>query len=136
VTDPARPVAYFDSTLEEAVALARDARDYLIYQEAADNAKLSPATRLTVSCEAMRVTTRVTQVIAWLLVQKAVHAGEMERAQAAEPQNRLGGQKVCKVDAPAGAEALPDRLTDLLDRSLGLYARVERLDALLDKRQP
>ena len=135
MSDPARPVAYFDSTYEEAVALARDARDYLLYQESADNAKLSPAGRLTVSCEAMRVTTRVTQIIAWLLVQKAVHAGEMERAQAAGPPFRLGGQKVCKAAAPPGGEALPEGLTELLDRSLSLYARVERLDAMLDRHQ-
>ena len=133
MTDPAQPVAYFDSTYDEAIALARDARDYLLYQEASDNTKLSPATRLTVSCETMRVTTRVTQIIAWLLVQKAVHAGEMERAQAAEPPHRLGGQKVCKAAAPAGGDALPERLSELLERSFGLYARVERLDAMLDR---
>ena len=77
VTDASQSVAYFDSTFEEAMALTRETRDYLAYQESGDLAKLNAIARLVVSCESMRLTARLTQVVAWLLVQKAVHAGEL-----------------------------------------------------------
>ncbi len=131
----ARTITYFDNTFEEAMALIREARDYLAFQEKADLSKLTPVGRMAASCESMRLTARMTQVIAWLLVQKAVHAGDLTREAAAESQYRLSGQEVCEDDAPLAAEPLPERLMDLLERSHRLYRRVARLDAMLDERR-
>jgi hypothetical protein len=69
--------------------------------------------------------------MAWSLTQKAVHAGEITRDQAAEPRRRLGGQEICLGTADLSHQALPDRLTRLLTRSLSLYQRVQRLDRLV-----
>jgi len=128
-------VAYFDSTFDEALALTRQARDYLAYQEKADLANLSPVGRMAASCESMRMTARMTQVIAWLLVQKAVHAGELTREEAAGAKYRLAGQGICEDVEPLAAEPLPERLNELLARSHQMYQRVARLDAMLDGRQ-
>lgn len=125
-------VAYFDSTFDEAMSLAREARDYLAHQERTDLAKLGPLSRLSASCESMRLTARLTQVIAWLMVQKAVHAGELTREEASGERFRLGGREVCEADAPVVDEPLPERLKQLLARSHGLYERVARLDSRLD----
>ena len=135
MNDASPPVAYFDNTLGEAMALAREAREYLTYQESTEASKMSARLRLSASCEAMRMTARLTQVVAWLLVQKAVHAGELTRAQAAQPRFRLGGQEVCQATQPVADEPLPDHLIDLLERSLRLYQRVARLDAMLDRQR-
>ncbi len=135
MTDATPDIAYFDSTFDEAMALTREARDYLAHQKHADFAELGAVARLVASCESMRVTARVTQVVAWLLVQKAVHAGEITREQAAGPEYRLSGQSVCEEEQPAPEEPLPERLTELLDSSLRLYQRVVRLDAMLDREQ-
>ena len=97
-------VAYFDNTYEEAMALAREARDYLAFQEKADLAKMGAVGRMAASCESMRLTARMTQVVAWLLVQKAVHAGDLTREQAAEPNYRLSGQEICISDEPLSDE--------------------------------
>lgn len=132
MTDPATPIAFLDTTYTEAVTLAREARDYFGYQEAAEAERLDPTSRLVVSCEAMRLTARLSQVIAWLLVQKAVHAGEIDRADARAPNYRLSGQTVCGATEPVVDAPLPERLVMLLDRSHRLYARVERLDRTLD----
>jgi len=133
VTDSTSPtVAYFDNTLDEAMALAREARNYIVYQDAVEAAKLDPAERLVVSCESMRVSARIGQIIAWLLVQKAVHAGELSRDAAAEEPYRLAGQKVCAANNLIANEKIPLRLAELLERSHSLYTRVERLDALLE----
>ena len=133
VTDANTSIAYFDNTFGEAMALAREAREYLAYQDSGEGSRLSPKLRLTVSCEAMRMTARLTQVVAWLLVQKAVHAGELTREQASQPRYRLGGQEVCQATSPVADEPLPDRLNDMLERSHRLYQRVVRLDAMLDR---
>ncbi len=136
MTDPEPTVAYFDNTFEEALALAREARNYIVYRDGAEVTNLDPAERLVVSCESMRVTARVGQIVAWLLVQKAVHAGELTRDQAAEAPYRLSGQKVCAVSDLVADEKIPLRLAELLERSHSLYTRVERLDALLDSSTP
>ncbi len=131
----AQTVAYFDTTFEEAMLLTREARDYLVYQEKIDLAKLSAVGRMAASCETMRITARMTQVIAWLLVQKAVHAGDITREEAAEPRYRLSGQAVCDDVEPLAADPLPERLVELLERSHDLYQRIARLDAMLDGRR-
>jgi regulator of CtrA degradation len=128
-------VTYFDSTFDEALALTREARDYLAYQEKADLSKLSPVGRMAASCESMRMTARMTQVVAWLLVQKAVHAGDLTRDEAAQPKYRLGGHEICDDIEPLAVEPLPDRLTELLTRSHQMYRRVARLDAMFDNHQ-
>ncbi len=133
VNEASKPIAYFDSTFEEALVLTREARDYIADQKPAEMAKLAPITRLAASCESMRMTARITQVVAWLLVQRAVHAGEISRADARKPRYRLGGQKVCRASGPRVEESLPDHLLWLLERSDHLYQRVARLDAMLDR---
>jgi regulator of CtrA degradation len=135
VNTAAETVAYFDITFDEAMSLTREARDYLAYQEKVDLAKLSPVGRMVASCETMRMTARMIQVIAWLLVQKAVHAGEITREEAKEPKYRLSGQQVCDDTEPLAAEPLPERLVELLASSHQLYQRIARLDAMLDGRR-
>ena len=125
-------VSFLNGTYEEALSLAREARDYLAFQESNDRAQLPPRARMVASCESMRVTARLTQVIAWLLVQRAVQAGEMTREQAAEPKFRLAGHDVCTTDEPVEDQPLPPRLNELMQQSLGLYERVSRLDSMMD----
>lgn len=132
---PQSTVAFFDSTFEEALALTREARDYLTHAEPRERERMTPNDRMLASCEAMRLTSRLTQVMAWLLVQKAVHAGEMSRDEASSQKYRLGGQSVCGESEPPVDGSLQPRLADLLERSLRLYQRVARLDALQDAPQ-
>jgi regulator of CtrA degradation len=126
-------VTFFDSTFEEALALTREARDYLTHGEPRERERLTPNDRMLASCEAMRLTSRLTQVMAWLLVQKAVHAGEMTRDEAKSPEFRLSGKSVCAETQPPVEGSLQPRLAELLDRSHNLYQRVSRLDALQDQ---
>ncbi len=133
--DDNQTVAYFDSTFEEAMTLTRETRDYLAYQKNGDLDKLNPVARLVASCESMRLTARLTQIVAWLLVQKAVHAGELTREEAREQRYRLSGREICEDTEPVGEAALPDGLLELLERSHQLYLRVARLDTMLDRRR-
>ena len=56
----------------------------------------------------MRITTRLTQIMAWLLAQKAVHAGELTARQMASEEYRLDGQSVCLDDDERHHAGLPD----------------------------
>jgi len=122
------PNAFFDKTFEETMALLLETRNYIAYHEAADQRALPPHLRLQVSYESMRVTSRLTQVMAWLLAQKAVHAGEITQAQAVSDEFALSGGNVCTDPSGPENEELPAGLRSLLERSHSLYMRVARLE--------
>ena len=118
--------AFFSRTYDEACDLVVEARDYLAGPGAVTLDPDAPATALTTCQEELRLTARLTQVMAWLLGQRAVHAGEISAAEAGD-RFALGGQKVCLEDDD-DLVGLPEPLRDLLTRSRHLYARVARLD--------
>lgn len=116
-----------DSLYVEAMVLADEARSYFDFEAEADRAAMDPAIRVHFACESLRVTTRLMHVIAWLLTQRAVKTGELTRAQALEPDRRLG-------EAPQGdpllAREFPDAARALIVASQELFDRVRRLDRL------
>ena len=133
MADDNRSVAFFDSTFEEALSLAQEVRDFLTSgQNRAGNEETVAELRLVASCETLRMTARVTQVIAWLIVQRAVLAGELSRAEASESRYRLGGQAICEPGSEAELAGLPQRLVVLSERTAQLYERVARLDAMVN----
>lgn len=123
-------IQLFDKTYDETLRLLVTARDYMAYAAPASRPGLAPVDRLRVNCEAMRVTARLSHIMAWLLAQKAVQAGEMTREQAAEAY-ALGDDDVCVLETEVEEEGLPLGLRDLLARSRALYVRVSRLDELV-----
>jgi len=128
VTEILGGTAFFDRTYDEAIALLHEARNYIAFQEPRDVQDLDADARLLVSQETLRITCRMTQVMAWLFGQRAVHRGEITRAEALHPDYAVGGQAVCLDDAHADDPRLPPAVADLLDRSHRLYERVVRLD--------
>ncbi len=79
--------AFFNKTYDEALGLTHEARSFIDSLDQARLAEVPDATRLIYARESMRLTARLTQVMAWLLYQKAVHAGEIDRAEMAAPDN-------------------------------------------------
>jgi regulator of CtrA degradation len=122
--------AFFGKTYGEAMTLLVEARNYLAFLEPADRANLTPMERLRLCCETMRLTARLTQIMAWLLAQRAVHAGELTRDEALADPRPLAALDICMGDGEGDANGLPPRLVRLLDRSHHLYVRVARLDEL------
>lgn len=125
------PVTFMNRTYDEAVGLLVEAREWLIRAEPAERDRLGPADRLSMTLESTRMTAQITQVVAWLMVQKAIAEGEMAWSEATRPEHRLGGRSVCLDRTGAGNSRLPESLRDLLDRSHRLYVRVSRLDELV-----
>ena len=116
-----------DSLYVEAMVLADEARSYFDVQAEEDRAKLEPLARVGFACESLRVTTRLMHVIAWLLTQRAVAAGELSPAEGRTPERRLG-------DAPESdhllARTFPEAARTLIQASQELYERVRRLDRI------
>lgn len=126
--------AYFRRTYDETMTLMVEARNYMAYVERRERQRLTVVSGLRMSCEAMRVTSRLTQVMAWLMMQRAVHEGEVEVTEALSDNNRLSGAEVCLDDTFSEDETLPGGLRSLLDRSFRLYQRVVRLEAQMMQR--
>lgn len=115
-----------DQLYVEAMLLADEARGYFDAAGKGDRDGLTPLQRVAFSCESLKVTTRLMHVIAWLLTQRAVDAGEMPRRDALDPSRRLGAAPQSDADAVA---AMPEPARDLIAASADLYRRVARLDA-------
>ncbi|MGM0561508.1 MAG: DUF1465 family protein [Pseudomonadota bacterium] len=126
-------VSFLDGTYREALSLTREIRDYIAHQWRRDCEALSPVARLNASCESMRLTSRATQIMAWLFVQKALHAGEITHEEACAPERRLADQEICTATHEEDDVVLPDRMMELLQRSRDLYLRIQRLDAQLER---
>jgi regulator of CtrA degradation len=123
--------AFFGKTYDEAMSLLVEARDYLAYREPIDRASLGPLDRLQHCCETMRLTARLTEIMGWLLAQRAVHAGEMGLQDALGQHRALAALDVCMQQGTDGAhKVLPRPMVSLLQRSRALYVRVARLDEL------
>lgn len=121
--------AFFNGPYDEAMTLLVESRNYVAYLSESDQQRLPPGARLQASFESMRLTSRLTQVMAWLLAQKALHAGEITLTELASERFALSGEKVCADNESAESPDLPLRLRRLLDRSHSLYERIARLDA-------
>jgi regulator of CtrA degradation len=119
---------FFGKTYGEALGLVVEARDYLERQGEAPGRELAPLARMQMCAETLRLTARLTRIMAWLLAQRAVASGEMSVEEAlADP---LDAADICGAGAEHEELDLPPRLSELLGRSRLLYGRVARLDAL------
>ena len=120
---------FFSRTYDEARDLLVDARDYLVTTQ---NIQFALPTRELVHCmETLRLTTRLTQIMAWLILQRALHAGEVTMADVLAPANRLGARDICQTSGGEATAELPAILRELLSRSRKLYQRIARLDEMI-----
>ena len=126
----------FKSLFREGMALVEETAGYLDGDGRTESRELSRGASLSYATESMRLTTRLMQIASWLLLQRAVNEGEMTAEQAGQEKAkvRLRGYSSA-VTGPAWDE-LPDRLRDLIERSVRLQERVIRLDDALSGALP
>ncbi|MBC8793130.1 MAG: DUF1465 domain-containing protein [Tagaea sp. CACIAM 22H2] len=126
------PSPFLCRAYDETMGLLLSARHYCAAVQPRETAPSDPNDRLHLNCEAMRLTTRLAQVMAWLLAQRAVAEGELSAEKARTPDYRLGAHEVCLADTTAQVNELSPRLGDLMARSLNLFERIARLDSQFD----
>ncbi len=123
--------ALFEKTFEEGMSLVEETARYLDGRGRQESKDLPRKIAMLYAGESMRVTTRLMQAASWLLVQRAVHDGDMDAKDAAGERYRLGSREICLGGGNEGIDQLPSMLQDLLGRSDNLYRRIARLDEVL-----
>jgi regulator of CtrA degradation len=115
-----------DALYTEAMVLADEARSYFDSERAREIAPADVA--VAFSCESLKVTTRLMHVIAWLLNQKAIRAGEVHPSDMMQELDELGY-------APATDDwmvaRMPEEARSLIFASEDLYYRVQRIGSNL-----
>ena len=121
-----------DGLYTETMVLADEARSYFDVEGRTVRDGLGAMDRVVFSCESLKVTTRLMHVIAWLLTQRALHAGEIDAEAVRDPLRRLGDP----VDSDAASLGrLPHEARALAEASIDLFRRAERLDRRLGASQ-
>jgi len=119
-----RPIV--ETLYTEALILADEVRAAFDLSGRLDSASENEdLARIAMSCEALRTTTRMMHIIAWLLNQRAYFNGEISEL-ALRRHGRLPS-KTAKSDPEQLAMIDPD-IRDLVLTTERLYARIERLD--------
>ncbi len=115
-----------DSLYTEAMLLADEARSYFDSERSREITP--PEVAVAFSCESLKVTTRLMHVIAWLLNQKAIRAGEIHPSDEMRGLDELGY-------APATDDwmvcRMPEEARTLILASEDLYFRVQRMSSHL-----
>ena len=120
----------FSVLFRDGMALVEETAGYLDGDGRRDSKRLERSAALAYATESMRLTTRLMQLASWLLLHRAVNEGEMSLAQASKEKAKV---KLAAGDRGDGEmiAMLPDRLRDLIDRSMRLQERVRRLDTTI-----
>ena len=100
-------IEFYDRTMSETMDLLLEARRYLSDRAEADIGALSIDQGLANSVETMRLVSRLTESLAWLLTHRAVLTDELTLAEALEPGRRLGGQGLCGRDTTEDLHSMP-----------------------------
>lgn len=130
-TAPQNQLLFLPGVFNETLSLLFDAHQYFQTRGAEEQAAIAADKREAYATEMSRVTLRLTSVMAWIMVRRAVHAGNI-KAKKAESDYRLDGRDAYTPGAPELMSEMPYYLNYLSERSLNLYERALRLDSLVE----
>ena len=122
--------AAFGTLFREGMDLVEETAAYLDGAGRVEAKALDRSVSLTYATESMRLTTRLMQLASWLLLHRAVKEGEMTLAQANREKTKVK-LSAAEPGADDMLEKLPPQLQELISRSMGLQAKVRRLDATM-----
>ncbi len=108
----------------EALVLADDVRLAFDTSKLDRNGMTAAPEQVALSIEGLRTTTRVMQMLGWLLNQRAYFAGELNHSQL----QRHGNLPSDRPSEPEQAAALPEPVRLLIQETERLHARIARLD--------
>jgi regulator of CtrA degradation len=121
----------FERVFKEGMSLVEETANYLDGQGRADSRALDRQGAIAYATESMRLTTRLMQLASWLLLQRAIVAGELTRDDATREKSRVELSEIGEGNPIPGADALPDGLKELVQRSLHLHKRILLLDRMI-----
>jgi regulator of CtrA degradation len=121
----------FDKVFREGMSLVEETANYLDGPGRQDARLLDRHGAVAYAAESMRLTTRLMQLASWLLLQRAIGAGEMKPEEVRRERHRISLAELGRGNALNGADQLPKALLDIIERSLTLHHRVLKFDAML-----
>ena len=122
---------FIDRTYTEVIILLEEVREYAtLYGTNNTSLSFPKCDHNLVISEMLRLTTRLSAMVAWLLIQKGVARGDITAEQAHKNQYRLFDHRVCTQDSCTVDVALPPRLKRLLEKSEELFNRVSKMDRM------
>ena len=124
---------FINRTFDETLQLLEEARDYSMYYWKEDVRGLPDDESLRVTSEKMRLTARLSGIMAWVMVHRAVAGGEMTAEQAQSGEYHLSAHDVCLTDNRDKPNACSEHLNGLLDRSRDIYSRVIKMDQMASR---
>lgn len=122
----------FDKVFKEGMGLVEETANYLDGPGRQDARLLDRHGAIAYATESMRLTTRLMQLASWLLLQRAIGAGEMNQDEMRKEKHRVNLTDIGRGNPLNGAEQLPKALLDIVERSLSLHQRVLKFDAMLN----
>ena len=122
----------FEKVFKEGMGLVEETANYLDGPGRNDARHLDRHGAIAYATESMRLTTRLMQLASWLLLQRAIGTGELSQDDAHKEKHRISLTDIGRGNALAGDDQLPDDLKSLVERSLRLHLRVQKLDAMLN----
>ena len=95
--DSGGKTVFFSRSYDEALALVREARSYLAGPGQLAVRKLPPEVGYAYAAESLRLTTRLTESMSWLMFQRALQEGEMTPEEAQREECHLQHFKVWRM---------------------------------------
>ncbi len=125
----------FTKVFQEGMGLVEETANYLDGPGRMDSRLLDRQGAIAYATESMRLTTRLMQLASWLLLHRAIVAGEMNKEEAAKEKNRISLAEIGAGNDVDGREQLPEGLMALVERSLRLLERVRTIDVMMQKQR-
>jgi regulator of CtrA degradation len=121
----------FERVFKQGMNLVEETANYLDGEGRTDSRALDRAGAIAYATESMRLTTRLMQLASWLLLQRAIAAGELTRDEVTRQKSRVSLSDIGEGTAIPGSDTLPDGLRLLVSRSLRLHERIMVLDRMI-----
>lgn len=121
----------FERVFADGMALVEQTAAYLDGPGRKLSQSLNREANLTYAAWSMELTTRLMQAASWLVMQKAVRDGDMDRADACHKKYRISRDEPALDARAQRGLGLPDVFLDLVEQSENLFERICRLDAAL-----
>ncbi|MEL7231361.1 MAG: DUF1465 family protein, partial [Pseudomonadota bacterium] len=117
----------FEKVFTDGMALVEETAAYLDGPGRKLSQTLPREASLTYAAWSMELTTRLMQAASWLVMQKAVQDGDMDRADATQDKYRIRRDEPALEAGAQRGRGLPDNFLDLVERSESLFERICRL---------
>jgi regulator of CtrA degradation len=124
--------AFIEDSYQDTLSLMTELRDYLSDVQATPDTEKDSDKRARIVREISSMTRRLTEAMAWLLLQKAAAAGEISGDEARLRADGLLAPVDADRAATPGGPVLPIEVRGYIDRSRRLYDQVIRLREMTD----